>query len=188
MTGTYHVIESPLGPMLLELEDGRVTGLWFEGQKNAPEVTVPSGDPSPLSLAVSDWLARYFRGGVPDPALLPLDPPGTDFQKAVWAVMARIPRGRTVSYAALSRALRDRGVMASPRAVGRAVGWNPVSVLLPCHRVVGADGGLTGYAGGTERKAYLLRLEGALGRPPMEYEEFNACIGETERFHGSERS
>ena len=183
---TYHLLKSPLGPLLLALEDGKITGLWFEGQKTAPEHTdLSGGAPAPVRAA-EEWFSRYFAGEAPDPAHLPVHPRGTDFQRAVWALMSRIPYGRTATYGALSAALRRRGVNASPRAVGSAVGRNPVSILLPCHRVVGADGSLTGYAGGTERKAYLLALEGA-APPPMDGAAFEAHLCETEITDGSER-
>ncbi len=177
---TYHLLGSPLGSLLLAMEDGAVTGLWFDGQKASPKEAVPSvGAPSRIP-SVTAWLARYFTGADPGPAPFPLKPKGTDFQKAVWNLLAHIPYGCTAAYGTLSAVLRERGLSASPRAVGNAVGRNPISILLPCHRVVGADGSLTGYAGGTERKAYLLTLEGALARHPMDAATFTAYLHETE--------
>ena len=177
---TFHLLRSPLGPLLLALEEDSITGLWFEGQGTAPKGAVLSGAaPAPVRAA-ADWLARYFGGKNPGPAPLPLKPQGTDLQKAVWTLLAHIPYGRTAAYGALSAVLREHGLNASPRAVGNAVGRNPISILLPCHRVVGADGSLTGYAGGTERKAYLLSLEGASARRPMDPAAFAAFLHETE--------
>ena len=91
----------------------------------------------------------------------PLAPSGSPFRQAVWALLREIPYGATTTYGALAQALRARGIAAAPQAVGGAVGHNPISILIPCHRVVGADGSLTGYAGGVEKKRFLLELEGA---------------------------
>ena len=100
------------------------------------------------------WLDRYFAGERPNPAELKLSPKGTAFQQRVWQELLRIPYGRTVSYGSLAAHLGS-----SARAVGSAVGRNPISVIIPCHRVLGADGSLGGYAGGLENKMKLLRLE-----------------------------
>ena len=110
---------------------------------------------------VRAWLDRYFRGEDPGPAP-PLAPAGTAFQRAVWEVLREIPYGRTATYGQVAQAAgRGLGRNTSPRAAGSAVGRNPISLLIPCHRVVGAGGSLTGYAGGLERKEALLKLEGA---------------------------
>ena len=105
------------------------------------------------------WLERYFAGKAPE-LDVPLRPDGTAFQRAVWELLREIPYGETISYGELAAALAERSGRPCPaRAVGGAVGRNPVSILVPCHRVVGADGSLTGYAGGTERKRKLLEIE-----------------------------
>ncbi len=105
-------------------------------------------------------LTRYFERKQPDFGSLPLAPAGTDFQKSVWALLREIPYGKTVTYKELSELLCQRtGKRSAPRAIGGAVGRNPISLLIPCHRVVGQNGSLVGYAGGLERKAALLRLE-----------------------------
>lgn len=155
--------DSPLGPITLAGEDGALTGLWFDGQKyfgaGLPAGT-PEGEP-PVFRQVRAWLDRYFRGEDPGPAP-PLAPAGTAFQRAVWEVLREIPYGRTATYGQVAQATgRGLGRNTSPRAAGSAVGRNPISLLIPCHRVVGAGGSLTGYAGGLERKEALLKLEGA---------------------------
>lgn len=155
--------DSPLGPITLAGEDGALTGLWFDGQKyfgaGLPAGT-PEGEP-PVFRQVRAWLDRYFRGEDPGPAP-PLAPAGTAFQRAVWEVLREIPYGRTATYGQVAQAAgRGLGRNTSPRATGSAVGRNPISLLIPCHRVVGAGGSLTGYAGGLERKEALLKLEGA---------------------------
>ena len=155
--------DSPLGPITLAGEDGALTGLWFDGQKyfgaGLPAGT-PEGEP-PVFRQVRAWLDRYFRGEDPGPAP-PLAPAGTAFQRAVWEVLREIPYGRTATYGQVAQAAgRGLGRNTSPRAAGSAVGCNPISLLIPCHRVVGAGGSLTGYAGGLERKEALLKLEGA---------------------------
>ena len=155
--------DSPLGPITLAGEDGALTGLWFDGQKyfgaGLPAGT-PEGEP-PVFRQVRAWLDRYFRGEDPGPAP-PLAPAGTAFQRAVWEVLREIPYGRAATYGQVAQAAgRGLGRNTSPRAAGSAVGRNPISLLIPCHRVVGAGGSLTGYAGGLERKEALLKLEGA---------------------------
>ena len=155
--------DSPLGPITLAGEDGALTGLWFDGQKyfgaGLPAGT-PEGEP-PVFRQVRAWLDRYFRGEDPGPAP-PLAPAGTAFQRTVWEVLREIPYGRTATYGQVAQAAgRGLGRNTSPRAAGSAVGRNPISLLIPCHRVMGAGGSLTGYAGGLERKEALLKLEGA---------------------------
>ena len=155
--------DSPLGPITLAGEDGALTGLWFDGQKyfgaGLPAGT-PEGEP-PVFRQVRAWLDRYFRGEDPGPAP-PLAPAGTAFQRVVWDVLREIPYGRTATYGQVAQAAgRGLGRNTSPRAAGSAVGRNPISLLIPCHRVVAAGGSLTGYAGGLERKEALLKLEGA---------------------------
>ena len=149
--------DSPIGRVLLREEDGALTGLWLEGQKYCP-VEFPGdahwGD-TPLLERAKDWLDQYFAGRRPSVSELPLNPRGTDFRCRVWRQLSRIPYGQTVTYGELARALG----MGSPRAVGNAVGRNPISIIIPCHRVLGSGGSLTGYAGGVERKKWLLDHE-----------------------------
>ena len=154
--------ESPLGRMLLAADDGGLTGVWFYGQRyfarglEGAEKNTETGElaDSPVLLAARRWLDAYFAGGRPGVAGLPLAPLGTAFQRRVWDALLAIPYGETRTYGELAAALGS-----SPRAVGTAVGKNPISVIIPCHRVLGADGSLTGYAGGLDRKRVLLELE-----------------------------
>lgn len=149
---------SPLGPILLAADETGLTGLWFEGQKYFPSflgVDYQEKE-TPVLTETARWLDVYFSGKDPD-ILPPLHPQGSPFRQAVWNILLTIPRGQTMTYGEIARRL---GVH-SAQAVGGAVGHNPLSILIPCHRVVGSDGSLTGYAGGVERKARLLQLEGA---------------------------
>lgn len=157
--------ESPLGPMLLAGDGESLSGLWFVGQKyfaaglcGEPLVN----DELPAFAAARAWLDEYFAGRRPASAGLPLAPAGSSFRLEVWDLLREIPYGETTTYGALARQLAGRlGRSAmSAQAVGGAVGHNPLTLIVPCHRVVGADGSLTGYAGGIERKRQLLGLEG----------------------------
>lgn len=157
--------QSPLGPITLAATAKGLAGLWFmEGQSHLPqELTVPTlwpTDPDhPVLKQVSQQLAEYFAGQR-SRFEVPLDLAcGTTFQQSVWQALLAIPQGSTASYGDVSRRI---GKPTAVRAVGAAVGRNPVSIIVPCHRVMGADGSLTGYAGGLHRKIALLKLEGAL--------------------------
>jgi methylated-DNA-[protein]-cysteine S-methyltransferase len=150
-------IDSPLGRITLARTPAGLAGLWFEGQKHAPlAMPAPRVDDDELLLEAQRQLHDYWRGER-RVFELPLDAHGTTFQQAVWQSLREIPSGQTTSYAALARSI---GAALAMRAVGAAVGRNPLSVIVPCHRVVGSDGSMTGYAGGLERKTALLRLEG----------------------------
>ncbi len=149
---------SPLGPILLAADETGLTGLWFEGQKYFPSflgVDYQEKE-TPVLTETARWLDVYFSGKDPD-ILPPLHPQGSPFRQAVWNILLTISRGQTMTYGEIARRL---GVH-SAQAVGGAVGHNPISILIPCHRVVGSDGSLTGYAGGLDRKTRLLQLEGA---------------------------
>ncbi|WP_346696501.1 methylated-DNA--[protein]-cysteine S-methyltransferase [Barnesiella viscericola] len=154
---------SPLGPMTMAGDGECLTGLWFDGQKYFPAPLLL--DSTQASLPVFDqtcvWLDRYFAGENPGP-VPPLRLAGTPFRQAVWRLLQEIPHGQVVTYRAIARQLSrlHGGARVSAQAVGGAVGHNPVSIVVPCHRVVGGDGRLTGYAGGLDRKASLLRDEG----------------------------
>ena len=158
-------VASPIGTLTLAGVGESLTGLWIADQK----YYMAGMEPSPVrrdEAAVFDqarrWLDRYFAGDWPQPGELPLQPGGTVFQKTVWDILRRIPRGETTTYGVIAREIAAQtGKNVSAQAVGNAVGRNPISIIIPCHRVVGADGGLTGYAGGVERKLWLLRHEGA---------------------------
>lgn len=149
---------SPLGSILLAADETGLTGLWFEAQKYFPSFSGVEYQEkeTPVLTETVRWLDVYFSGK--DPGFLPpLHPQGSPFRQTVWDILLTIPRGQTITYGEIARRL---GVH-SAQAVGGAVGHNPISILIPCHRVVGSDGSLTGYAGGVERKARLLQLEGA---------------------------
>ncbi len=152
--------ESPLGRILLAGEGDFLTGLWFDGQKYFPDLPAERTE-TPVLRQTESWLDRYFAGEQPESDELPLAPKGSEFQQQVWELMRRIPYGRTVCYAELSRQIAGlRGLEhMSAQAVGGAVAHNPISIIQPCHRVLGSDGSLTGYAGGLKRKAWLLELE-----------------------------
>jgi methylated-DNA-[protein]-cysteine S-methyltransferase len=152
--------ESPLGRMLLAATERGLAGVWFVGQRHGPDARGWREDPAhPVLRTAVAQLAAYFAGEGTQ-FDLPLDlQAGTSFQQDVWAALLAIPPGGTTSYSELARRL---GRPQAARAIGAAVGRNPVSIVVPCHRVLGTGGSLTGYAGGLERKSALLRLEGAL--------------------------
>ena len=153
--------DSPLGGILLASNGAELTGLWFDGQRYFAQGLDGAHEERPLPVfdEAGRWLDAYFRGETPEGAP-PLRMSGTPFQTAVGALLRTIPYGSTVTYGELAAALeRQSGRKTSARAIGGAVGRNPISIIVPCHRVVGAAGALTGYAGGVERKARLLNLE-----------------------------
>lgn len=155
-------INTPLGAMTASAEGDALTGLWFIGQKYYPSETVTwvSEPDHTVFKLLRKWLADYFSGSENTP-LPNIEPKGTAFQKAVWDILLGIPYGRIATYGEISKKLAaSQGLSSmSAQAVGGAVGHNPISILIPCHRVVGANGSLTGYAGGLARKEALLRLE-----------------------------
>ncbi|KRB98063.1 cysteine methyltransferase [Hydrogenophaga sp. Root209] len=151
--------QGPLGAMTLAATPRGLSGVWFDGQRHGPDTSAWRRDPSnPLLLKAIGQLTEYFAGQRKH-FDLPLDlNAGTPFQQQVWQALLGIAPGATTSYGGLSASI---GKPAAVRALGAAVGRNPVSVVVPCHRVLGADGSLTGYAGGLDRKTALLSLEGA---------------------------
>lgn len=158
---SHHILQrripTPLGPLTAARSAAGLSGLWFDDQKHHPgALGVPDDDGGdPVLAAAATALTAYFNG---QPFTLPpLDPAGTAFQREVWQALLDIPPGAPDTYGHLAERL---GRAQATRALGAAVGRNPISVLIPCHRVVGADGSLTGYAGGLARKQALLKLEG----------------------------
>ena len=143
--------DSPLGPLALTSDGTALTGLRFGKENDC--VSLLSTFHSPLSTCIR-WLDLYFSGRQPD-FLPPISFRGTDFQRRVWQALLAIPYGETTTYGDLARRIGCR----SAQAVGQAVGKNPIAIIVPCHRVVGSDGSLTGYAYGLEKKQYLLQLE-----------------------------
>lgn len=155
---------SPLGGILLAANDIGLTGLWFDGQKyyadNLPAEHIERE--TPILTDAKRWLDVYFTGNEPD-FTPPLHIVGSAFRQAVWELLLQIPYGQAVTYGELARQLAEKhGVEhMSAQAVGGAVGHNPISLIIPCHRVVGTSGSLTGYAGGIDKKIMLLELEQA---------------------------
>jgi methylated-DNA-[protein]-cysteine S-methyltransferase len=155
-------IETPLGPMTALATGAGLAGLWFDAQAHHPGPLQAPVDPHhPHLRATQRWLADYWAAPVgaptPPPTLPALDLRGTPFQRAVWAALLQIPPGATSTYAAIATAA---GSPAAVRAAGAAIGRNPISLIVPCHRVLGSGGALTGYAGGLDRKRALLSHEG----------------------------
>lgn len=154
--------DSPMGGILLAADEIGLTGVWFDGQKyfarGLPKERTERN--TPVLSAAKCWLDVYFTGREPD-FMPPLNPIGSEFQRAVWELLLQIPYGQTTTYGALAQELAKRQELAhmSAQAVGGAVGRNKISILIPCHRVVGTGGRLTGYAGGVDRKAGLWELE-----------------------------
>ena len=153
---------SPLGKILLASDGHALTGLWFEGQKYFAAKLDPDHEEKklPVFARTAEWLALYFDGEKPA-FIPPLTLKGTPFQKEVWEILLKIPFGQTTTYAEIAAEIaRRRGLASmSAQAVGSAVAHNPISLIIPCHRVVGSDGSLTGYAGGIEKKEWLLAME-----------------------------
>ncbi len=154
--------DSPIGEIVLAADAAGLTGLWCVGLNYFPAnlVNTPCDAADPILAEAARWLDMYFSGREPD-FMPPLHAVGTVFQHSVWQILRTIPYGTTTTYAEIARALAAQlgGGRGSARAVGGAVGRNPISILVPCHRVVGADGSLTGYAGSLEKKRALLELE-----------------------------
>ena len=154
------VLDSPIGPLTALATAQGIAGLWFDDQTHHPgALDAPIDATNPHIVALRRWLDAYWAGLDPSPETVTLDLHGTSFQRAVWQALLTIPFGRTRSYGEVAAQV---GGGAVPRATGAAVGRNPVSILVPCHRVIGANGSLTGYAGGLPRKERLLQHEGVL--------------------------
>ena len=161
MTYTQHY-DSPLGGILLAADEIGLTGLWFDGQKHFAD-NLPAEhteQETPVLAEVRRWLDVYFTGKAPE-FLPPLHPIGSAFRRSVWEILLQIPYGQTTTYGEIARQLAEKRGLSklSAQAVGGAVGHNEISIIIPCHRVVGTNGSLTGYAGGIDKKRRLLELE-----------------------------
>lgn len=163
MTYIQHY-DSPLGGILLAADEIGLTGLWFDGQKHFARGLSNEriAQETPILAEAKRWLDTYFTGKAPD-FTPPLHPTGSEFRKAVWEILLQIPYGQTTTYGEIARQLAEKQGLArmSAQAVGGAVGHNKISIIIPCHRVVGTNGSLTGYAGGIHKKEQLLELERA---------------------------
>ena len=155
-------LHSPLGEVRLRSDGEALIGLWFVGQVNdAKDISdLEIKNDLPIFGQVESWLESYFSGEE-IPITIPLQPKGTIFQERVWKILQEIPYGETMTYGEIAQKIaKEKGVATySAQAVGQAVGKNPISILIPCHRVLGENGALTGYAGGVHRKEQLLHLE-----------------------------
>ncbi|WP_312043584.1 methylated-DNA--[protein]-cysteine S-methyltransferase [Anaerotignum sp.] len=156
---------SPVGTITMACDEHSLVGLWNEGQKyfggNIAQQMTEKED-MPIFEVVKKWLERYFAGGKPDISELPLAPIGGEFRQIVWSILCEIPYGQVITYGEIAKkvALKMKKNHMASQAVGGAVGHNPISIIIPCHRVVGSQGNLTGYAGGIQTKVKLLELEG----------------------------
>ena len=157
--------DSPLGGITMASDGEMLTGLWFDGQKYYADTLSREYEKRevPVLGMTREWLDVYFGGRDPGP-VPPLGMKGTDFRRRVWEILLTIPYGKTMTYGDVAAVIaKERNIVGmSSRAVGGAVGHNPVSIIIPCHRIIGSDGTLTGYAGGTDRKKRLLEIEGAI--------------------------
>lgn len=157
--------KSPIGNLLIAEKDNKLIGLWIENQKyylsNLKEEMIEKEDVEVLTKTKS-WLDRYFKGEKPNISELDINLIGSEFRKSVWEILKTIPYGEVITYNDIAKKIaKQKGISKmSAQAIGGAVGHNPISIIVPCHRVVGSNGSLTGYAGGIEKKIQLLKLEG----------------------------
>ena len=156
---------SPLGIITLACDGSSLVGLWIEGQKyhGIALENVKDSNCMPILDAAKKWLYRYFAGEKPSISELPLAPAGSEFRQEVWNILCEIPYGEVITYGEIAKKMAEKmnRQRMSSQAVGGAVGHNPISIIIPCHRVVGSNGSLTGYAGGIPKKVGLLTLEQA---------------------------
>jgi methylated-DNA-[protein]-cysteine S-methyltransferase len=151
---------SPVGQLTIASDGESITGLWMKGQRYFAATMEPgsSGVDLPVFEQAKAWLGTYFSGKNPT-GTPPLAPTGSPFRQAVWQILCDIPYGEVTTYGSIAKMLAKQNEKMAPQAVGGAVGHNPISIIIPCHRVVGADGSLTGYGGGIDKKIRLLTLE-----------------------------
>ena len=161
MYKTYYA--SPIGQILILTDENALLGLWLENQKYfgaGYDLEQAQQEETKVSQHVVAWLDAYFKGENPATDEIPLAPQVTEFRSKVLTVLQKIPYGQTATYSDILRKLQaEYGKIGSARAVGGAIGHNPISIIIPCHRIVGSDGKLTGYAGGLDKKSFLLELE-----------------------------
>lgn len=160
----YH---SPIGDIFIASKDNKLVGLWIEGQKHflsTIKEEIKESYEESILLKTKNWLNRYFNKENPQISELEISLTGSDFRIAVWNILCTIPYGKTITYGDIAKEIaRQRGIKKmSSQAIGSAVGHNPISIIIPCHRVVGSNGKLGGYAGGVDKKIYLLSLENAM--------------------------
>lgn len=163
----YSIYDSKIGKLTLAATDIHLIGLWIENQKyfgGPAEYPIQENNQHPLLNHAKAWLDQYFSNDKPALTELPLAPQGSNFQKQVWQQLCQIPYGQTITYGAIAKQIaKQRGLKTfSAQAVGGAVGRNPISIIIPCHRVIGTDGSLTGYAGGLDVKSWLLTHEATM--------------------------
>jgi len=161
----FTLYKSPVGEITLASDEENLIGLWIEGQKyhgKYSDMEMMERDNSPIFNSAVEWLDKYFAGENPPISELPLAPIGTEFRQKVWKILCEIPYGEVITYGDIAKeiALQMNKENMSSQAIGGAVGHNPISIIIPCHRVVGSNGSLTGYAGGISEKIKLLELEG----------------------------
>ena len=159
---TYY--DSPLGKILLVSDEQNLIGLWIDGQKyylDSFSQELKQKNEIEILEKAKNWLDRYFKGEKPSINELQLAPIGNEFRQTVWKILCEIPYGETMTYGEIAKKMAQimNKKSMSAQAVGNAVGHNPISIIIPCHRVIGANGILTGYAGGIEKKIQLLKLE-----------------------------
>lgn len=156
--------KSPLGKITIACCDDKLIGLWIEGQKyflSKYKNDIVENNDIEILIKTKKWLDKYFKGLNPNPKDLEINPKGSEFQIQVWNILSKIPYGKTITYNDIAKEIANsKGIeKMSAQAVGGAVGHNPLTIIIPCHRVVGSKGNLTGYAGGLDKKIYLLELE-----------------------------
>ncbi|MCH5351661.1 MAG: methylated-DNA--[protein]-cysteine S-methyltransferase [Clostridiales bacterium] len=176
----YH---APIGEIFVFADEVGLTGVWLDSCRFLPDVSKLNEIHSPIVSECKRWLDIYFGGKEPD-FMPPLNPTGTPFQTEVWKMLAEIPYGKTTTYGDIAKELaRRRGISKmSAQAVGNAVGRNRISIILPCHRVIGNSGSLVGYGGGLDKKVYLLKLEGVLS-DTQKHESLQGKISERKGYN-----
>ncbi|NLZ45380.1 MAG: methylated-DNA--[protein]-cysteine S-methyltransferase [Clostridiales bacterium] len=156
---------SPIGMLTMACDSDNLVGLWIEGQKyfgnTIPKESEIKND-TKVFITTKKWLDRYFSGEKPNISELPLAPIGSEFRQSVWSILCELPYGKVITYGEIAKkiALKTNKKIMSSQAVGGAIGHNPISIIIPCHRVVGSNGRLTGFSGGIDKKIKLLELEG----------------------------